>query len=106
MQGPPKRVQAKTFVAVGHETANKVGQPPEAMESNLLANMEMGVHNPNMRSSEDQVCCSCICVHGTSVVRQGAQRLQHCHACVCLRVLRLPADYHVHDVCHVHCLLQ
>ena len=60
MQGPPKRVQAKTFVAVGHETANKVGQPPEAMESNLLANMELGVHNPHMRSSDDQVpCCGC-----------------------------------------------
>ena len=57
LQGPPKRVQTKTFVHVGHETANKKGeqgQTQDAMESNLLANMELGVHNPHERTTSEQ----------------------------------------------------
>ena len=43
------QVRAKTFVAVGHETANKgdaAGKKlrRDTMDANLLANMELGVH--------------------------------------------------------------
>ena len=42
------QVRAKTFVAVGHETANKGGDGKglrrETADANLLANMELGVH--------------------------------------------------------------
>lgn len=42
-------MRAKTFVAVGHETANK-GEAGknlrrDTMDANLLANMELGVHS-------------------------------------------------------------
>jgi len=45
------QVRAKTFVAVGHETANNrgkraLGGKGEAMDADLLANMELGVHAP------------------------------------------------------------
>ncbi|KAK9846283.1 hypothetical protein WJX81_000927 [Elliptochloris bilobata] len=48
----PKTVRAKTFVAVGHETANRdkraaAGGKGEAMDADLLANMELGVHAAN-----------------------------------------------------------
>ena len=43
------QVRAKTFVAVGHETANRdkraVGGKTEAPDADLLANMELGVHS-------------------------------------------------------------
>ncbi len=44
-------MRAKTFVAVGHETANNrgkraLGGKGEAMDADLLANMELGVHAP------------------------------------------------------------
>ena len=43
------QVRAKTFVAVGHETANKGDAKGnklrrDTMDANLLANMELGVH--------------------------------------------------------------
>ncbi len=42
------QVRAKTFVAVGHETANKGEHGKnlrrDTMDANLLANMELGVH--------------------------------------------------------------
>ncbi|BDA41803.1 Transmembrane protein 184B at N-terminal half [Coccomyxa sp. Obi] len=45
----PKTVKAKTFVAVGHETANKgeggKNLRRDTMDANLLANMELGVHS-------------------------------------------------------------
>jgi hypothetical protein len=42
-------VRAKTFVAVGHETANKGDAAGKKLrrdtaDANLLANMELGVH--------------------------------------------------------------
>ena len=43
------QVRAKTFVAVGHETANKGEHGKnlrrDTMDANLLANMELGVHS-------------------------------------------------------------
>eukprot|EP00884_Botryococcus_braunii_P002753 jgi/Botrbrau1/12479/Bobra.0169s0026.1 len=47
-KGPPKKVRAKTFVAVGHETSNAVGARGKATsgDSGLLSNMELGVHAP------------------------------------------------------------
>ena len=68
-------MQAKTFVPVGREKSTKappVGQPPDAMESNLLANMELGVHDPHQRSTSDQARPSSACMTG------GAARC--CHA--------------------------
>lgn len=42
------QVRAKTFVAVGHETANKGEHGKnlrrDTMDANLLANMELGIH--------------------------------------------------------------
>ncbi len=45
----PWQVRAKTFVAVGHETANKGDAAGKKLrrdtaDANLLANMELGVH--------------------------------------------------------------
>lgn len=37
-------MRTKTFVAVGHESANNLGVK-DHMQANLLANMEMGVHH-------------------------------------------------------------
>lgn len=39
------QVRTKTFVAVGHESANNV-TTKDHMKANLLANMELGVHAP------------------------------------------------------------
>ena len=54
-------MQAKTFVPVGQKSAKgpQGSQQHGAMESNLLANMELGVHDPHQRSTSDQVrvCC-------------------------------------------------
>ena len=42
-------MRAKTFVAVGHETANRdkrvLSGKGEAVDADLLANMELGVHS-------------------------------------------------------------
>ena len=38
------QVRTKTFVAVGHESANNVGSK-DHMQANLLANMELGIHH-------------------------------------------------------------
>ncbi|KAK9819743.1 hypothetical protein WJX72_001824 [[Myrmecia] bisecta] len=49
-KSPPKTVRAKTFLAVGHETANKYRD-----NANLLANMEMGIHrNEGERTTSEQ----------------------------------------------------
>ena len=57
------QVRAKTFVAVGHETANKGGDGrkglrQETADANLLANMELGVHADAApgRHTSDSVC--------------------------------------------------
>lgn len=46
--GVLRQVRAKTFVAVGHETANKGADGKklrrDTIDANLLANMELGVH--------------------------------------------------------------
>ena len=41
------QVRTKTFVAVGHESANNV-RPKDQMQANLLANMELGVHRQGL----------------------------------------------------------
>lgn len=53
------QVRAKTFVAVGHETANKGEHGKnlrrDTMDANLLANMELGIHAdaaPGRRTSD------------------------------------------------------
>lgn len=64
LQAVPKTVRAKTFVPLGQEGAGpkakgkgKEKVAPEAMESNLLGNMEMGVHRPDLeRTTTDMVC--------------------------------------------------
>ena len=52
------QVRAKTFVAVGHETANRnkraAGGKAEAPDADLLANMELGVHSPDARGAPPQ----------------------------------------------------
>ena len=41
------QVRTKTFVAVGHESANNTKLAAnDHMHANLLANMEMGMHQP------------------------------------------------------------
>ena len=41
------QVRTKTFVAVGHESANNV-RAKDQMQANLLANMELGVHRQEL----------------------------------------------------------
>lgn len=52
------QVRAKTFVAVGHETANRdkraAGGKTEAPDADLLANVELGVHSPDARGALPQ----------------------------------------------------
>lgn len=59
------QVRAKTFVAVGHETANKgeggKNLRRDTMDANLLANMELGVHAdaaPGRQTSDLVRACS------------------------------------------------
>ncbi len=81
------QVRAKTFVAVGHETANKGEHGKnlrrDTMDANLLANMELGIHAdaapgrqtsdlvstrllyPHQASPMPQVTCICLSSDGS-----------------------------------------
>ena len=63
------QVRAKTFVAVGHETANKGEHGKnlrrDTMDANLLANMELGIHADAApgRQTSDLVSTLVLCSH-------------------------------------------
>ena len=62
-------MRAKTFVAVGHETANKGEHGKnlrrDTMDANLLANMELGIHADAApgRQTSDLVSTAILCSH-------------------------------------------
>ena len=65
MQAVPKQVREKKFVPPANEAAAKAKgkgkeQVPEAMESNLLANMEMGIHRPELERTTTDLVLSCV----------------------------------------------
>ena len=63
------QVRAKTFVAVGHETANKGEHGKnlrrDTMDANLLSNMELGIHAdaaPGRQTSDVVWLCRCVSI--------------------------------------------
>ena len=72
-------MRAKTFVAVGHETANKGEHGKnlrrDTMDANLLSNMELGIHAdaaPGRQTSDMVWLCRCVPLTIRSAQQTGA----------------------------------
>ncbi len=78
------QVKAKTFVAVGHETANKgeggKNLRRDTMDANLLANMELGVHSdaaPGRHTSDMVTSHPCQALSRTCLSAENLLLLAH-----------------------------